>query len=202
MRASTVNLEFLMALMTSIFVLLVTAHLLGRLSARIGLPMLAGHMLAGIADRPVGVELAGAEPLVGCSQRRGCVVRRVDRRLEMRLQHVIEVFRGRGIGALLIGFIVPLCTGGGGRIRFSLATVPAIVVALCVAVTALPVALQILSGFRMLGTQIARVSISGSLLADIIVFMVLGVLIELSVAERATTLDDIGSIRDREAARA
>jgi Kef-type K+ transport system membrane component KefB len=39
----------------------------------------------------------------------------------------------------------------------------------------------------MLGTQIARVSISGSLFADIIVFMVLGVLIELSVADRAAS---------------
>jgi Kef-type K+ transport system membrane component KefB len=108
--------------------------------------------------------------------------------LEMRLQHVLDVFRGRGIAALFVGFVLPLCAGGAVALAFSLATVPAIVVALCVAVTALPVALQILSGFKMLGTQIARVSISGSLLADVIVFMVLGVLIELSVADRATTL--------------
>jgi Kef-type K+ transport system membrane component KefB len=52
------------------------------------------------------------------------------------------------------------------------------------AVTALPIALQILSGFRMLGSQIARVAVSGALLADIIVFMVLGLLIELTVGER------------------
>jgi Kef-type K+ transport system membrane component KefB len=175
-----------MALMTSIFVLLVTAHLLGRLSARIGLPMLAGHMIAGIVIGPSVLGWMAPGPSLGAISDVAVLFVVLTAGLEMRLQHIIEVFKGRGIGALIIGFIVPLCTGGAIAFSFSLAPVPAIVVALCVAVTALPVALQILSGFRMLGTQIARVSISGSLLADIIVFMVLGVLIELSVAGRAT----------------
>jgi Kef-type K+ transport system membrane component KefB len=176
-----------MALMTSLFVLLVTAHLLGRLSARIGLPMLAGHMLAGILVGPSVLAWIKPSPSLGAVGDIAVLFVVLTAGLEMRLQHVIEVFRGRGIAALLIGFIVPLCAGGIVAYAFALAPVPAIVVALCVAVTALPVALQILSGFRMLGTQIARVSISGSLLADIIVFMVLGVLIELSIADRATT---------------
>lgn len=176
-----------MALMTSIFVLLVTAHLLGRLCARIGLPMLAGHMLAGITLGPSVLGWLTPSAGLGAVSDVAVLFVVLTAGLEMRLQHVIEVFKGRGIGALLIGFVVPLCTGGAVAVAFSLAPVPAIVVALCVAVTALPVALQILSGFRMLGTQIARVSISGSLLADIIVFMVLGVLIELSVSERASS---------------
>ena len=176
-----------MALMTSLFVLLVTAHLLGRLSARIGLPMLAGHMIAGILIGPSVLAWIKPSASLGAVSDIAVLFVVLTAGLEMRLQHVIEVFRGRGIAALLIGFIVPLCTGGAVAYGFSLAPVPAIVVALCVSVTALPVALQILSSFRMLGTQIARVSISGSLLADIIVFMVLGVLIELSIADRATT---------------
>jgi Kef-type K+ transport system membrane component KefB len=176
-----------MALMTSLFVLLVTAHLLGRLSARIGMPMLAGHMLAGILIGPSVLGWIKPSPSLGAVSDIAVLFVVLTAGLEMRLQHVIEVFRGRGIAALLIGFIVPLCTGGAVAYSFALPPVPAVVVALCIAVTALPVALQILSGFQMLGTQIARVSISGSLLADIIVFMVLGVLIELSIADRATT---------------
>jgi Kef-type K+ transport system membrane component KefB len=176
-----------MALMTSIFVLLVTAHVLGRLCARVRLPMLAGHMLAGIVVGPSVLAWLSPGPALGAVSDVAVLFVVLTAGLEMRLQHVIEVFKGRGIGALFVGFVVPLCTGGVIAFAFSLAPVPAIVVALCVAVTALPVALQILSSFRMLGTQIARVSISGSLLADIIVFMVLGVLIELSVSERASS---------------
>jgi Kef-type K+ transport system membrane component KefB len=147
--------------------------------------MLAGHMLAGIAIGPSVLGWLAPSPSLGAVSDLAVLFVVLTAGLEMRIQHVIEVFKGRGIGALLVGFIVPLCTGGAIAWWFSLPSVPALVVALCVAVTALPVALQILSGFRMLGTQIARVSISGSLLADIIVFMVLGVLIELSVADRA-----------------
>ena len=174
-----------MALMTSIFVLLVTAHVLGRLCARIGLPLLAGHMIAGIALGPSVLAWLSPSPGLGAVSDVAVLFVVLTAGLEMRIQHVIEVVRGKGIGTLVIGFVLPLCAGGSVALAFSLAPVPAIVVALCVAVTALPVALQILSGFRMLGTQIARVSISGSLFADIIVFMVLGVLIELSVADRS-----------------
>ncbi len=177
-----------MALMTSIFVLLIAAHVLGRLCARIGLPLLAGHMLAGIVIGPS--LLNWIEPGAGLGAVGDIAVLFVvlTAGLEMRLQHVLEVFRGRGFGALFVGFIVPLLTGGAIAHAFSLAPVPAIVVALCIAVTALPVALQILSGFKMLGTRIARVAISGSLLADILVFLVLGVLMELSVAAGASAM--------------
>ena len=176
-----------MALMTSLFVLLVTAHLLGQLSARVGLPQLAGHMLAGIVLGPSLLDWLNPTASLGAVSDLAVLFVVLTAGLEMRLQHVVEVFRGRGIGALLIGFIVPLCTGALIAFSFSLAPIPALVVALCVAVTALPVALQILSGFNMLGTQIARVAISGSLLADIIVLLVLGVLIEISIADRAAS---------------
>jgi len=176
-----------MALMTSIFVLLIAAHALGRFAARLGLPMLAGHMIAGIVVGPSLLSWIEPSPALGAVSDLAVWFVVLTAGLEMPLRHVLGVFRGRGAGALLMGFFLPLCTGGAIAVAFSLAPVQAIVVALCVAVTALPLVLQILGGFKMLGTQIARVSISGSLLADIIVFMVLGVLIELSIADRASS---------------
>jgi|HigsolmetaAR202D_1030399.scaffolds.fasta_scaffold00150_39 Kef-type K+ transport system membrane component KefB len=176
-----------MALITGIFVLLVTAHVFGHLSSRVGLPKIAGHMLAGIV---IGPSIAGwVEPLPGLGAVSDIAVLFIvlTAGLEMRMQHVVEVFRGRGVGALLIGFFVPLATAAAIALAFSLAPIPATVVALCMAVTALPVALQILSGFQLLGSQLARVAISGALLADIIVFIVLGLLIELSLSEQETT---------------
>lgn len=176
-----------MALMTSIFVLLLSAHALGRLCARIGLPMLAGHMVAGIVLGPSVLSWLAPSPALGAVADVAVLFVVLNAGLEMRLQHVIDVFRGRGIGALMIGFIVPLFAGGIVAFGFGLPAIPAIVVALCVSVTALPVALQILAGFKMLGTQIARVSISGSLLADVIVLLALGVLIGLSQQSGAAT---------------
>lgn len=171
-----------MLLITSIFVLLLVAHALGALSTRVGMPKLAGHMIAGIVLGPSILNWLTPNMGLGAASDLAVLIIVLTAGLEMRLQHVVEVFRGGG-GALLVGFILPVCTGGAIAFAFSLAPIPAVVVALCIAVTALPVALQILSGFNMLGTAIARVAVSGALMSDIIVFMVLGVLIGLSAGE-------------------
>jgi Kef-type K+ transport system membrane component KefB len=54
------------------------------------------------------------------------------------------------------------------------------VVALCVAVTALPVALRILSSFGLQNTKLAQVTIAGALLADVVVLLALGILLPLA----------------------
>jgi Kef-type K+ transport system membrane component KefB len=170
-----------MPLITSLFLLLGVAHVLGALGKRLGLPALAGHMIAGILIGPS--VLAWIEPEAGLSAVADIAVLFVvlTAGLEMRLQHVTDVLRGRGAPSLFAGFSLPVCTGGAIALAFGLDSIPATVVALCIAVTALPVALQILSGFDMLGTRIASVTVSGALLSDILVFLILGVLIELSV---------------------
>lgn len=170
-----------MALITSLFLLLCAAHLLGSLCVRVGLPALAGHMLAGTLIGPSVLGWLTPNPSLNAVSDIAVLIVVLTAGLEMRFQHVLEVFRGRGVSSLLIGFIVPLIGGGGIALAFSLAPVPALVVALCIAVTALPIALQILSNFGMLGTQVARIAVASALLADTIVFIVLGALIGLTV---------------------
>jgi len=173
-----------MNLVTSLFILLVSAHLLGRLSVRCKQPALVGHMLAGILIGPS--LLAWLRPNATLSAVADLAVLFVvlTAGLEIRLHNVVDAFRGRGAPAMLVGFLLPAAAGASVAATFSIAPTPAIVVALCIAVTALPVALQILSSFNLLKSRIAYVSISGSLLSDILVFMILGVLIELTVSER------------------
>jgi Kef-type K+ transport system membrane component KefB len=52
----------------------------------------------------------------------------------------------------------------------------ATVVALCVSVTALPVALRILASFGLIGTRLAQLTIAGALLADVLVLLGMGIL--------------------------
>ena len=174
-----------MHLVTSLFLLLVSAHLLGRLCVRFKQPALAGHMVAGILLGPS--LLTWVKPAANLSAVADIAVLFVvlTAGLEMRLQHVLDAFRGRGAVTMLLGFALPAAAGAGVSALFSVPPVPMLVIALCIAVTALPVALQILGSFGLLRTRIAHVSISGALLSDILVFMILGVLIELSLNERA-----------------
>lgn len=186
-QTSTVHVERGMALITSLFLLLCGAHLLGSLCARIGLPALAGHMLAGAILGPSVLGWLSANASLNSASDIAVLIVVLTAGLEMRFQHVLDVFRGRGTGSLIVGFIVPLIGGGAIALAFAVPPVPAIVVALCIAVTALPIALQILSSFGMLGTQIARISVASALLADTIVFIVLGALIGLAGSEGGQT---------------
>jgi Kef-type K+ transport system membrane component KefB len=173
-----------MHLVTSLFILLASAHLLGRLSQRFGQPALAGHMLAGILLGPSLLAWLGPNAKLGAVADIAVLFVVMTAGLEMRLQNVLDAFRGRGAFAMLLGFALPAAAGAAVAAAFSIPTTPTIVIALCIAVTALPVALQILGGFGLLRTRIAYVSISGALLSDILVFMMLGVLIELAVNDR------------------
>jgi Kef-type K+ transport system membrane component KefB len=173
-----------MPLITNLFILLACAHLLGRLSVRLKQPALAGHMIAGILLGPS--VLGWLTPSVSLSTASDIAVLFVvlTAGIEMRLQHVINVFRGRGAAAMLIGFVLPAACGASIAAAFSFAPIPTTIIGLCVAVTALPVALQILSSFNMLQSRIAHVSIAGSLLADILVFMILGVIMQLTQSDQ------------------
>jgi Kef-type K+ transport system membrane component KefB len=174
-----------MHLITGLFLLLVSAHLLGKLCVRLKQPALAGHMVAGIVLGPSLLAWITPAANLGAVADIAVLFVVLTAGLEMRLQHVLDAFRGRGAVTMLLGFALPAAAGAGVSALFSVPPVPMLVIALCIAVTALPVALQILGSFGLLRTRIAHVSISGALLSDILVFMILGVLIELSLNERA-----------------
>ncbi len=169
-----------MALITSLFLLLCAAHLCGALFARFGLPALAGHMIAGALIGPSVLGVLTPNAALNAASDVAVLIVVLTAGLEMRFQHVLDAFRGGGMSSLCIGFIVPLFGGAAIAHAFALPAVPAMVVALCIAVTALPIALQILRDFGMLGTEIARVAVAGALLADTIVFIALGALIGLA----------------------
>jgi Kef-type K+ transport system membrane component KefB len=173
-----------MTLIAALSLLLIGAHLLGRIAERFGQPALLGQMLAGIALGPSLLGWVHAAPSLAAVADIAVLFVVVSAGLEMRMQHVLDTFRGRGTFALLLGFLIPAATAGAFAYAMNLELVPALVVTLCVSVTALPVALRILGGFGMLNTNIARVAISGALLSDVIVLLALGVAMAMSTGQQ------------------
>ena len=177
-----------MTLIASLCLLLVCAHASGWLAERLGQPSLLGQMVAGILVGPSvlnWLEPGGALTTVADLSVLFVVI---TSGLEMRIQHVLEVFRGKGIFALLLGLIVPAAATTVFAYAVGLAFVPATVVVLCTSVTALPVALRILSTFGLINTRVARVTIASSLLTDVIVVLLLGILIAVARQNAEATL--------------
>lgn len=164
------------SLIQSTFLLLAGAHLFGRIAQRFGQPELLGHMLAGIVLGAAALNWVQSTPGINALSDFAVLFVVMTAGLEMRLRRVAEVFTPRGLLTLLPGFLIPVITSMALARWFNYDWQGAWVVAACVAVTALPVALRILSSFGLLSTRIAQLSIAGALFADIVVLLTLGVL--------------------------
>lgn len=165
-----------LSLIQSLCLLLAAAHLLGRLAERAGQPELLGHMLAGIVLGPAVLNWVQASTGINTLADIAVLFVVITAGLEMRLRTIATVFNGHGSLALLPSFLLPGCLALVLALWFDYKWNGALMVALCVSVTALPVALRILSSFGLLATRIAQVSIAGALMADIVVLLTLGVL--------------------------
>ncbi|MGE0115921.1 MAG: cation:proton antiporter [Steroidobacteraceae bacterium] len=165
-----------MPLIQNLCLLLIAAHLLGRLATRFGQQELLGHMAAGVLLGPAVLNWVSADSLLNSFADLAVLFVVIAAGLEMHLREVTEMFKGRGLLALLPGIALPAAAGFVLALCFNFHWLGATVVALCVSVTALPVALRILSSFGLLGTRLAQLTIAGALLADVLVLLSLGIL--------------------------
>lgn len=173
-----------MSLIASLALLSGFALALGVLARRFGQPALLGHMVAGIVLGPSLLGWTRATPALAAAADLAVFFVVVAAGLEMRMPHVLETFGGRGSFALLPGCLIPAAAAGALVWAMGLAFAPAMVVTLCVSVTALPVALRILSELGLLNTHVARVAISSALVSDVLVLLVLGVVIAMATSQR------------------
>lgn len=168
-----------MTLIEGLCLMLIGAHLFGWVAERLRQPALVGHMLAGILLGPSVLNWIQASPTFAAISDLAVLFVVLAAGLEMRMQHVLDVFRGKSSFALLVGFAIPTAAAGAFAWLMGMALIPGLVVTLCLSVTALPVALRILSSFGMLDTSIARVAITSALMSDVIVLVALGVAVSL-----------------------
>ena len=183
-----------MTLIASLSLVLIFAHLLGWIAERLGQPALLGHMLAGIVLGPSLLAWIDASAGLTALTDLSVLFVVITAGLKMRFEHLLETFRGTGTFALMLGFIIPAFMAGGFALAIGLEPVPALVVALCISVTALPVALRILSDLGISTTRVARVAIASALLSDTVVLMVLGVVIATSQSKRSNGLLSAASL--------
>jgi Kef-type K+ transport system membrane component KefB len=179
-----------MSLIASLTLLSALALTLGMIAQRFHQPALLGYMVAGVVLGPSLLGWLRATPELAAVADLAVFFVVVAAGLEMRMPHLLEAFRGRGGFALLLGCLIPAVAAGAFAWTIDLAFVPAMVVTLCVSVTALPVALRILSGFGLLNTRVARVAIASALASDVLVLLALGVVIAI-----ATSPSDSGLLR-------
>ena len=172
-----------MTLFASLALLLVCAHALGAVAERCKQPALLGHMVAGVVLGPSMLRWIEPTPSLGAATDIAVFFVVMTAGLEMQFQDVLAIFRGRGLAALALSFAIPAAAGSLLALAFHLPFIPGLVLTLCISVTALPVALRILSSFDMLDTEVARVSIAGALLSDVFVLIALGVIIKLGSTE-------------------
>lgn len=176
-----------MTLIVALSLLLIGAHSLGRIAERFGQPALLGQMLAGIVLGPSLLGWVRATPSLSAVADLSVLFVVVTAGLEMRMQHVVDAFRGKGVLALLLGLAIPAAAAAIYAYAMEMTLWSGTVVTLCVSVTALPVALRILDGFGLLHAPWARIAISSALLSDVIVLMALGIAMNIAAPTSGAT---------------
>ncbi len=168
-----------MQLLTSLLVLIITARLMGHLFARYNQPAVVGEMLAGVVLGPA--VLGFIEPSAALSGISALAVFLVvlAAGLEMDLASVVRAMKGSGLVIAALGFVLPFGSGLLIAEIFGLDAMRMIFLGLCIAITALPVAVKILADLNLLETPIARYAIATAILNDLLALFILGVVLAL-----------------------
>lgn len=185
-----------MHLISSLLVLLVVSRLLGRLFVTIGQLAIVGEILAGLLLGPVILNLIQAsEQLMGVVQL-GVFLLIFSAGLEMEMHEILAALRKKAALGALFGFSIPLATGVGIGHLFGLSLLEGFIIGLCLAITALPVAIRMLESFNLLDEAIGHTVIGAAIIIDIIALLILGILFDApeSIEARANYLEMVKSI--------
>jgi Kef-type K+ transport system membrane component KefB len=166
-----------MPFLTALLLLIVLARLLAQLAARYKQPTIVGEMLAGVILGPAILNLIAPSHALGAISELAVFLIVLTAGLEMNFAEVIGSLRGRGLIISVLSFVIPLAGGLLVGVVFDLDPMRTIFLGLSMAITALPVAVRILSGFKLLQSDIAKYSIASAILNDLAALLALGVIL-------------------------
>lgn len=178
-----------MALLTSLLVLILVARILGQVFVRFNQPAIVGEMVAGVLLGPSVFNIVHANASLSGISELAVFLIVLQAGLEMDFDEIIKAFKGKGFILSVLGFGIPFISGVILAIFFQLDVMRTVFLGLCIAITALPVAIRILQSFNLLNSNIAKYSIATSILDDVTALLALGVILNLP---EKTNFQEIG----------
>lgn len=168
-----------MQVLTSLLTLIVVARLLGHLAARMGQPAVVGEMLAGVLLGPAVLGLVESSAALSGIASLAVFLVILSSGLEMSMRDVAGALHGRGAALAAIAFALPFAGGAAVALAYGQDPMRTVFLGLCIAITALPVAVKIMDDMGLLQTAIARHAISTAIVNDVLALFVLGVILAL-----------------------
>jgi len=168
-----------MPLLTSLLILIVVARLFGQLMLKFKQPEIVGEMLAGVLLGPSVLNLIQANSHLSAISDLSVFLIVLSAGLEMNFKDVVNALRGKGIVISVLGFVIPLFSGIIVGQLFHMSIVRTVFLGLCIAITALPVAVKILQSFDILNSEISRYSVATAIFNDVAALLALGVILNL-----------------------
>ncbi|MDD4308094.1 MAG: cation:proton antiporter [Thermoplasmata archaeon] len=180
-----------MELIIMLLVLLVAARVAGEVVERLGQPAIIGELLAGIALGPTLICLIDPlNPDTDASLKLTLDIISMlaiffvvfYAGLELKMEDFIETMKGSGMFFALGSFIITFWVGFGAGLYFMDNYTSAAFMGLCIAITALPVSVKILSDLGKIHTKTGNAIIGTAMVHDIIAITMLSVIIGLNTA--------------------
>ena len=166
-----------MNLITSLLLLLVFSRIFGRLFRSLGFQEIIGEVLGGL--------FIGLTHLVVPNQELSGIVELAvfllifSAGLEMNLTDIFSALRKRALICSLTGFTVSFAAGLGVSYIIGLKFIPSLVVALCFAISAMPVVVGFLRNLKIMDTFVGHLIMGSAVLIDIVAFLFMGITFDM-----------------------
>ncbi len=166
-----------MNLITSLLLLLICARLFGRLFKTLGFQEIIGEILGGL--------LIGLTGLVGPNKELYGIVELAvfllifAAGLEMNLKDIFSAMRKKALICALTAFTLSFTAGTVTAHFMGLTLIPALMVGLCFAISALPVVAGFLQNLKIMDTQVGHLIIGSAVLMDIVALLFLGIAFDM-----------------------
>jgi Kef-type K+ transport system membrane component KefB len=170
-----------MSFLTGLFILSISAYGLGRVMERFGQPPLVGEILAGMLLGPSCLQWIQPSPAFSTLSELAVFFIVLSAGLDMNFNKVSTAFREAGLPISILAFFIPFVSGLILGDWFHFEPLQIIFLGICISITALPVAVRILKNLGLLEHPIAEFSVAAAITNDIVAFLILGVVLDLSV---------------------
>ena len=162
---------------TSLLLLLISARLFGRLFKAMGFQEILGGIIGGLILNLIGIATTNQE--LGGIMDLAVFLLIFAAGLEMKLQDIFSALRKKALVCAVTSFCISFIAGLIISYILNFKTIPAVVVGLCFAITALPVVIGFLQNLNAMDTRVGHLIMGSAVLIDIIALLFLGIAFDM-----------------------